>query len=86
MTLQEEVAWCEGIWNMLKPGGVWAIPRSGLIFKKDAVSASFVLIERMPHIEGMPVTPEQLREIQDGDLLATRERFALMGVKVPDAT
>jgi hypothetical protein len=56
------------------------------MFQKQSTRNALVLIERMPHMEGMPITPEQLRELQDDDLIATRQRFALMGVEVPDET
>ena len=56
------VEWSRRQFAMMKDQGVWGIPRSGLIFQRQG--DELVLINRMPHEEGMPVTPEQLTEQQ----------------------
>lgn len=90
MTWEEEVAWCRQQWALIRDKGVWAVPRSGLIFQKDAQSMELVLIARMPHdpamtqFDGSPLTAEQLREQQDGEVIAIGQRFAEFGVTITE--
>ena len=86
MTNEEEVAWCEGVWNMLRHGGVWAVPRSGLLFQKQSTRNALVLTERIPHHPEMPCTPEELREQQDEEVVELRKRFVQVGIDVLDET
>lgn len=74
------VAWCKQHFSMLRDGGTWGIPRSGLVFQKQG--DALVLIDRMPYMEGMPITDAQLVEQQDSDYEGTREHFGAAGVKV----
>lgn len=86
MEAVEEIAWCENLWNSLHHGATWGIPRTGLMFRKESTRNALVLYMRMPYVEGMPGTEEELRERQDGELLAVRERFTLLGIEVLDET
>lgn len=86
MTSDEEVAWCSQLWESIRDGGVWAIPRTGLIFQKRVNPPRLVLTNRMPYHPAMECTPEDLQESQNSDLIATRERFWLLGVSVVDET
>lgn len=86
MAEAEAVQWCEMIWNSLREGGSWGIPRTGLIFQKQASRNALVLVKRAPHDAGLPITERRLREMQDGDFEATREHFAELGVEVLDET
>jgi len=86
MERDEQVDWCEHFWNMINDGGIWAVPRSGLMFRKDETRSALVLYDRMPHHEDMEITAYQLRAIQDGDLRAIRDRFSELGILVVDET
>jgi hypothetical protein len=79
-----EVEWCEGVFRMLKDGGTWGVPRSGLIFQRQG--ESFHLISKMPFMDGMPGTPEDLAEYQADDFAAIKARFDRAGIKMDDRT
>jgi hypothetical protein len=74
------VAWCGQFFESLNEGGVWGIPRAGLIFTK--MGRELVLTEVMPWEEGMPVTADELKEQQRKELDANRAHFKAAGVEV----
>ena len=74
------VEWSRRQFAMMKDQGVWGVPRSGLIFQRQG--DELVLILRMPHEEGMPVTPEQLVEQQQADFDVVKAHFEAAGVTV----
>lgn len=77
----QHLMWCQMIWDRINDGGVWAVPRSGLVFRKEEAAKRLVLVERMPFDEGMPGTEDDLRLYQDSDIEAIRKRFRLIGVE-----
>jgi hypothetical protein len=87
-------AWCVGLYESLNEGGVWAVPRSGLIFEKR--SGQLELVNRMPWTpelaeaanagEDVPPTAEALLAYQDQDFTAIREHFAAVKINVTDRT
>ena len=88
------IAWCEGMFASLVEGGVWGVPRSGLVFQKRA--GGLALIQRMPYLpelgvaaaagEDVPVSADALLAYQDQDFAAIREHFRAAGVEVTDET
>jgi hypothetical protein len=74
------VAWCKKLLNSLNDHGVWGVPRSGLMFQRQG--DMLVLIDRMPYMDGMPVTPAQLVAQQDAEFELTRRYFAAAGITV----
>jgi hypothetical protein len=85
-SLAEQEEWATTLWNMLRDNGIWGIPRSGLMYRKDKERARLTLYERMPWMEGMPLTREELREEQDSDHGGLVVLFAIIGVEVVDDT
>lgn len=83
-SMHQHALWAQGLWDMIAEGGVWGVPRCGLMFRKQ--QGKLVLTERMPWEEGMPLTAEDLREAQDWDVKGITETFAGIGVEVVDAT
>lgn len=82
-TLQpSDIQWCRALYNGLVPGGLWAVPRSGLIFEK--VEDGLVLHEVMPWMPEMGgvITPEELVEQQRGEFEVIREHFAAADITV----
>jgi hypothetical protein len=77
-------AWCSDLFESLAEGGVWGVPRSGLVFRKD--DGALVLIEQMPHFPGMPMTAAELTDAQDADFAAIRREFERAGVPVRRAS
>ena len=73
-------AWCRNMFAALKDGGVWGIPRSGVVFRKEG--DALVLAESMPYDPAMPLTEDQFREQQDGEFETVREHFAAAGIEV----
>jgi hypothetical protein len=80
--LAEQTKWAESMWGMLADGGVWGVPRSGLMYRKDG--NSLVLYARMPWEEGMPLTREELQEQQDDDHRGIVVLFTVIGVEVTE--
>lgn len=76
------VVWCANLFAMVKDGGAWGVPRSGLVFRKRG--ETLVLVERMPHEVAMPITREQLAEQQQSDFDGTKEYFGAAGIEVKD--
>lgn len=79
---QSHLDWCRNIWAMIADGGVWAVPRSGLVFRKDEQARTWTVAERMPHDPAMPISADELRTYQDEEVGAIRQRFASIGVEV----
>jgi hypothetical protein len=81
VTNKQHLVWCQSIWDGCVDGGVWMVPRSGLIFQKSAILKRMTLIERMPWTPEMGGSAEDLRLYQDADFEAIAKRFALIGVE-----
>jgi hypothetical protein len=77
---REHVEWSRRQFAMLRDGGVWGVPRSGLIFQRRG--DELVLINRMPYTEELPVTPEQLAEQQRSDITVITAHFGAAGIVV----
>jgi hypothetical protein len=78
------VAWSHNQFRILRDGGSWAVPRSGLIFCK--AGNELHLIQRMPYMKEMPITAAQLKEQQDSDFEAIKASFGAAGYAVVDKT
>lgn len=70
------------LWGSLTDGGIWGIPRCGLVYVKEAQERRLVLIQRMPWQEDMPCTAEELRESQDFDHERITAMMNAIGVEV----
>ena len=78
----DPVAWCRAQFNLIRDGGVWAVPRSGMIFTREG--DRLVLTAEMPWMPEMEgtITPEQLRAQQAGEFESIRRHFAEAGITV----
>jgi len=76
----EYVAWCRQHFALLAEGGVWAVPRSGLVFRREG--DKLVLCEQMPHAEGMQLSVEELLAYQEEDFNLIRQHFRRAGIEV----
>jgi hypothetical protein len=76
------VAWCGRHFNFLAEGGIWAVPRSGLVFQRQG--ATLVLIESMPWMPEMEgrITAAELDEQQAGEYDQIRDHMMAAGVTV----
>ena len=72
------------LWEMLNDGGVWGVPRCGLIFRKDEAAKQFTLIERMPWDPEMPCSEEELLDAQNYDIEGIAAMFASIGIIVQE--
>lgn len=68
------------MFNSIAEGGVWGVPRSGLIFRKE--NGRLILQSRMPWAEGMLVDETQLRNYQDDDARLIKSHFEEAGIQV----
>lgn len=83
-----DLAWCQQRFAQMREGGVWAVPRSGLIFERRG--DALVLTGRMPWTLEMAAVFEQgadvpssagaLRAYQDADYDLIRGRFEAAGI------
>jgi hypothetical protein len=88
------IIWCQTQHMMVKEGGTWAVPRSGLIFKRNA--KGFELINNMPFLSEMaqalqhepkmdiPKTPEELLGYQREDFRCIQRHFKAAKMEVTD--
>jgi hypothetical protein len=74
------IAWSRRQFDIMAEGAIWGVPRSGMIFQRRG--DTLVLIECMPHMNGMPVTPAQLAEQQQYEYEAIAEHFTAAGIIV----
>jgi hypothetical protein len=74
-----------GLWNMLSDGGVWTVPRCGLVYRKNEVERRLELIARMPWFSGMPIPREELQEFQADDHEGIVRLFSSIKVEVVEA-
>jgi hypothetical protein len=81
------VEWCRRLFYMIRVGGVWGVPRSGLIFTRTD-ETTLTLTDRMPYMAGMEslLTPAELDEQQAEEYAACAEYFRAAGVTVLDTT
>ena len=87
---ETDMQWCRVHFSMMVDGGVWAVPRSGLIFTRRG--DELVLTVRMPFTAELaeavakgadvPETAEALREYQDADYALIASRFEAAGISV----
>lgn len=75
---QSEITWwCRNLWAQIKLGGVWGVPRSGLLFRKTAEGFNLCDVAR-------PVS-ESFKVYQKQDFTLTKRHFALAGLNVTDS-
>jgi hypothetical protein len=76
----DHIAWSKDHFELMAQGGIWAVPRSGLVFTK--ILDGLVLTAVMPHEPEMPVSEAELHEYQDADYAVIKEHFEAAGVPV----
>jgi hypothetical protein len=78
--LSAHVEWSRRLFALMPDGGVWGVPRSGLLFRKDG--DTLVLIGSMPWEDGMPMTEDELTKQQDAEYADIQRHFEAAGVMV----
>lgn len=71
----EEIAFCSNLFKHLADGGVWGVPRSGLIFTHKGKTLTLTA-----RIEGFPA------QDQADDLSTITAKFRVAGITVTDNT
>lgn len=85
------IVWCQRHFRSLADGGIWGVPRSGLVFQRQG--EALVLIDRMPYTVELaeaagrrtgtlPPSAEALLAFQDQDQALIAEHFREAGIKV----
>lgn len=74
------VEWCKNTFAMMAEGGIWGIPRSGLIFTRRG--DELVLTSSMPYDPAMPITEEQLLAQQAKEFDSVQQHFGAAGITV----
>lgn len=80
----DHIEWSRNIFQTLREGGIWAVPRSGLVFQKR--EGKFFLVQRMPWDESYPIPREEMRNFQTHDLRLISRYMRAAGVLVEDET
>jgi hypothetical protein len=78
------VQWSRNLFAGLSDGGVWAVPRCGLLFTKRGNELH--LTARMPHDPKMPISASELCENQDSTFGDVKAHFGAAGIAVVDKT
>jgi len=88
--LSNDEQWSLDHFNCMAEHGIWAVPRSGLMFRKEG--GSLVLFARMPYSDEMraahaagqdvPASAEALRQYQDTDYTKIADVFGRAGITV----
>lgn len=82
---EQWIEWSRNVFSALRVGGVWGVPRSGLVFTRTG-EKTLALTEVMPHDPAMPVTPRQLFEQQAGDFQSIQGYMKKAGITTYDTT
>lgn len=78
-----DIEWSRSLYRALKDGGLWPVPRSGLLFEKhDGPQPRMHLRGVMPFEPRMPGTPEMWRAYQEDDFDAIRQVFKEAGIAI----
>lgn len=77
---QAHIEWSRWHFNMMKDGGTWGVPRSGLLYVKRG--NHLVLTTRMPYDPAMPITKKQLDKQQRADIKIIKQHFEAAGIVV----
>jgi hypothetical protein len=77
---QSYVQWCRNLFDSITDGGLWGIPACGLMFRK--IGTELVLIDSMPHVDGMPCSAKELQQKQATMYAQTQQHFEAAGIKV----
>lgn len=80
----EHVQWSRDLFNNLNENGVWAVPRSGLVFQRRR--GGLYLIERMPWNSSFPVPKKEMTRYQLSDFDAISGHMVAAGIMVVDET
>lgn len=78
--MDDYTKWCLNLFNTLAEGGVWGVPRSGLIFTRR--KGQLVLTALMPHDGAMPMLADELTEYQRTDYARIKREFLKAGIDV----
>lgn len=74
----EYIQWCKNQYELVEENGVWAVPRSGLVFQKK--DGKFTLVMRIPIAD--PDKKKEWEELQEADYEAIKEHFEAAGITV----
>jgi hypothetical protein len=81
--LSEHSDWCRQHFATMAEGGVWGVPRSGLVFTKVSSDPPVLeLTKQMPWEEGFPMTPAELAAYQDDEFKSIQRQFQIAGIEV----
>lgn len=76
------VEWSRRQFALIADGGVWAVPRSGMLFQRRGQQLVLtVAMPWMPEMEGA-ITVAELREQQDSEFEGIRKAFGAAGIEV----
>ena len=66
----DHVNWCKNLFATIKDGGAWAVPRSGLVFRKEGNALRLVALA------------DGISADASSDFESIRAHFAAAGIKV----
>lgn len=82
MKMKDQIAWSLNLWTHLKLGGVWGIPRSGLIMAKTKTGFDLQSLAPVTDVQGSTDYWQKYRQ-EDFDCIA--KRFTAAGLTFTDS-
>ena len=73
----DQKEWCRAMFANLLDGGLWAVPRSGVLFRKNAKAKALVVVGLIP--SEMTLSDD---ERIAGEFYPTRRMFGKVGISV----
>lgn len=73
----------ENVLDLLKVGGIWGVPRSGLAIRKEGENKLVVAIA-LPWLDDCDMEPQELLDCQDRDVAAIAAHCSAAGIDFED--
>jgi hypothetical protein len=80
--MKDHSVWCRELYDRLNDKGVWGMPRTGVVFRKDEANNRLVWVATVPPENSYSISTAAA---QLSDFMTVREQFQLAGIKVEKA-
>ena len=77
--MSRHTVWCRSTFEKLNDDGVWAIPRTGMLFRKNEDAQTLVWVGSFPPEKNFGVSTETARI---GEFMTMRDEFAKVKISI----
>jgi hypothetical protein len=77
--MSNHTTWCRSIFEKLADDGLWGIPRTGMVFRKNEIAKALVWVGSFPPEQSFGLPADLARA---NEYLVTRDAFAKAGISV----